>query len=172
MTRTEFSENMCGIWDLYDFCMEEDCDILNSMMSDDAFNDYINESLVEWARYDTWDALRDRLNGYADIMGADAYIFDDYEGDYRAMDEREFDDYYRAILDWADENDVFDPEDEEDDDPVPEPCVEEYEMEQPDCSLDEMFSDSTECVTAYRNHVAREREETDIAFKNMMEWSA
>ena len=112
MKRSEFPENMHSMWDLHEFCVENSCGFLEYMYDSDGFSDYIDESLMDYARNDYWRDLMTRLNGYDDMLDRYEYfVDDDYDG-WVGIDDSDFDHYYRDILEWADEHDVWDPEDE------------------------------------------------------------
>lgn len=152
MTRQEFIDNIDTVGELIDFCYEYDCDECEDIYSEDAMDDYINECLTDWARNNTW---RDLMNILNDLpTGYDYYRQDDY-GDWQGVDDYgDFDDYKQRVLEWGDDNEVWDAEDEEEEeeleeeptDPDPE---EEFE---PDFSLSELYTSS---VTVFQVSVAQ-----------------
>ena len=174
MKRSEFPENMHSMWDLHEFCVENSCGFLEYMYDSDGFSDYIDESLMDYARNDYWRDLMTRLNGYDDMLDRYEYfVDDDYDG-WVGIDDSDFDHYYRDILEWVDEHDVWDPEDDEEDDgnpPFERPSEPEEEEElfddwddfsdPDDCSFDDLCVSGSECVSAVRNRAEREAAEAD-----------
>lgn len=115
MTRDEFLENVNDWYELRDFCDDVGCDYCEDVYDDEGRDDYINECLMDWARNDSWYELRDRL---ADIpTGYEFYRIDDC-GDWRSLDDSDFDQYKQEVLEWMDDNEYWDEEedDEYDDD--------------------------------------------------------
>ena len=108
MTRDDFEE-ISYLGELLDFCYEVDCDILDNIGTD--ISDRIEEQISEAVRHLSWRTIRDRLND----INAD-YLEYFIEGDdwlefYDA--EENFDDYKDQVREWCEDNEVFDPEDEE-----------------------------------------------------------
>lgn len=110
MTRGEFLEDITCWDDLLAFCNENGCNVCEDIYSRSNMNDYINDVLVDMARNaDDWQDLWNEL----DIIpiGYDFYIKNEY-GEFTGADVVDFDDYKNDVLEWADDEEVFD-EDEE-----------------------------------------------------------
>ena len=119
MKRTEFIRDVTTWWELMDVCEEHSLRTCEDIIDDESRNDYINETLVDLARNNSWQDLRDTLNCYADDDGYDFYAYDDYYGRWRPLDDDDFDNYKDLVLEEMDNNDYFDPEDDEEDSEEP-----------------------------------------------------
>lgn len=115
MTRQQFIDEVNDWWELIDFCNDEGCSYCEDVYSEESRDDYINEELVDMARNaDSWASLRDNLN---DIdTDYDYYRCTDY-GDWEGLGDYEFRDYKEDVLEWADEQDIWEDDEEE---PLPE----------------------------------------------------
>ncbi len=114
MTRDEFIHDVTTVAELIDAANEFGCEHLTEDVVDsDYYNDYVDDALVEWARSDTWQELRDRLNEIYDESGYDWYIYDNYYGRYTGLGRDEFNSLKRDILDWMDDSGSWDDEEEE-----------------------------------------------------------
>lgn len=111
MTREEFIDDITTMWELLDFCEEHGCYVCEDVYSDEAYNDFINEDIVEWARNETWENLLSILQDLP--TGYDYYRRDEY-GDWYGVDSYDFDSYKNDVLSWGDDNCEWDePEEEE-----------------------------------------------------------
>ena len=111
MLRQDFIDDITTWGELIDFCNDEDCDICEDIYSEDARDEDIDRnSLVEWARGNSW---QDLLNILRDIpTGSDYYYCDDY-GDWYEADDNMFEDRKRDVLEWMDDGGYWDDEDED-----------------------------------------------------------
>ena len=150
MTRAEFDEEVNDFADLKSFCWDNDCDLLEDVYSDDEMNEYINEELVNFANeYGRWQELRDALGAINE-----SYYWYRHDGDldFEPIDY-EYEAYRSDVIRWAEENDVFDPEEEpEEEEAVGEPTEEapeeEFPVEDPSF-LQSCFAASMETFRAY-----------------------
>ena len=181
MKRSEFRERMGSMWDLHDFCVENDCEILGEMYDEYSFSEEIDNRLMDYARNDGWRDLLDRLRDFEDLTDRyDLIVFDPDDYEFVGVDESDFDRYYRDILEWADDQDVWEPEDDEeyDEEEEEDESFTEEEPEEepdfwdafndPDCSFDDLCASGVECVSAVRNRAAREQQNGDAAFDDFM----
>lgn len=118
MTRTDFQENVTSWWELIDFCRDNDCYYCDDIYDDDMKDDYINSNLSDMVVNATsWRDLLDTLEAIP--TGYNFYRKDEYDEFYEA-DEDDFDSYKQDVLDWCDDNDVWEPGDDDEDDEEPE----------------------------------------------------
>lgn len=134
MTRNEFLEDVTTFSDLKDFCYNENCSILEDVYDEEGRDDYINECLMDWAREDSWQDLYGRLDNIP--TGYDWYRYDDY-GDWCGLDDGDFEEYKGDVLEWADDNGVWDDDEEED---VEEDCFEDEPEDDEPAPEEEDFS--------------------------------
>lgn len=148
MTRTEFFENIGYFGDLKEFCWENNCYLLDDVISDDDRDEEIYDELREGM--DSWRNIRDWLNGLD--TGYDWWNRDG--GNYIGMDDDDFDAFLDEVAEWAESHGVFDPEDEEPEenvdteaDAVAEEtdsfCEDEEPIEEEDFTVGELFSESS-----------------------------
>lgn len=115
MTRQQFIDEVNDWWELIGFCNDEGCSRCEDVYSEEIRDDCINEELVDMARYAaSWASLLDMLNDIA--TGYDYYRRTDY-GDWEGLDDYEFKDYKNDVLGWADEQDIWEDDEEG---PIPE----------------------------------------------------
>lgn len=106
MTRAEFENEVTTWGELFDVCREHDLRTLDDVYDDEAYDDAINNELVERARQDNWyDVYRwlDELPS-----GEDYYYCGDY--DWEVAD---FDDFKGRVYEDMEYNDCFEEEEEE-----------------------------------------------------------
>ena len=162
MTRTEFQEDVTSWWDLVDFCRENDCYYCDDIYDDDSKDDYINSMLSDMARNaDCWRDLLDTLEAVP--TGYDFYRKNEYDEFYEADDD-DFDSYKQDVLEWGDDNDVWDPDEEDaEDDEEPEMSegTSEDEPDEDTPSLGDFFalclSESTKIFQEETNTGAHQR---------------
>lgn len=172
MTRDEFERNVRDWDELKNFCWENNCDECDSVESSDSWNEWIEDNLVDWARNETWRDMLSILNRMDDNSGYDWYVWDDYESEYRPVDDSDFDDYYRRVFEWADENDVFDDaEHDEEDEEDFEPVDPEDEEPTPDeeCSFDDICKDAIGCVRRINEEILERARQEDKMYAEIEE---
>lgn len=187
MTRQEFIDDVTTWDDLVAFCSEEDYD-LEDIYSAEQRDDYINEDLVEMARYNGWRDLLETLNDLSNGDGYD-YYRRDYNGDWVVLEDNdeEFNDLKGYVIEWMDENNYW-PDDEEDGDEEeynneeePPPAEEDefdddddddvdddIDIEKEDCSVHEMFAASVHCIRAIAQEEIDSAKERDMAFVSLV----
>lgn len=154
MTREEFLYDVRDYDELREFCEDVGCDILDGVYDEDMFNEYIEDRLVDLARENTWRDLYHILNDYDSDSGYDYYIWDE---DYCEYKPKDFDDLKSLVLDWADYEDAWHDDDEEEDYETeqvsdydrwltPEERFERIPTEEEDCTVFDMFKESRNCV--------------------------
>lgn len=151
MTREEFEE-IEDFSELLDFCNNYDCDIYNGIYDDDSYHDFIDEDIRDMVRCDSWEQIRDYLDELP--YGYDYYrrTDDGWEG----IDENsDFDCIKDEVRGWAEEEEIFDEEDEQEDEQEnDEPCSEVFECEEEEPEPDEPFTLS-ELVTVCKSSVQK-----------------
>lgn len=183
MTRQEFIDDVTTWSELLQFCYDEDYDT-NDIYTSEQRDDYINDELMDWARNDSWRDMLDALRALEDNDGYDYYRHDDY-GDWIGLDDGddEFDDFKDNVLEWMDEN-AYWPDDEEDegeeeyDDEEEAPPAddedsanddeEDFDIEDEDCSVGEMFAASVHCIRAIAQEEIEAAKALDRAFISLV----
>lgn len=93
MTRQEFVDNVTTAYDLVDFCYENDLDLCASWITSGELDDRICEIINDMTRDETWDRIRDYLNGIED-----GYEYYDADDDFRAIDDDDVENIRDQIL--------------------------------------------------------------------------
>lgn len=168
MTRNEFLENVTSFYDLKDFCSDEDCNLLEDVYDEEGRDDFINDCLMDWARDDSWQDLYNRLDSIP--TGYDWYRYDDY-GDWCSLDDEDFEEYKNDVLEWADNNGVWDDDEEdtdengdyfedkpEDDEPAP---------EKEDFSVGELIGMCVVALGTIQSEGARRAREEEEEFRRL-----
>ena len=103
----------------------------------------------------TWREILDTLQGYDGDSGYDYYLKNDY-GEFEGLGIYEdFTSYKDDVLDWGDDNDIWDEDDEdEDEDEEPQPYIDPEDaipLEIEDISIEELLSSNiiTAKITDY-----------------------
>ena len=109
MTRDEFLDNVNDFYDLVDFCNENSLSTCDYLLSDGSFDDWVDEQLEQWARYDRWWEVKDKLNDLP--SGYDWY---DTEWSVEGLSSSDFDDWKEKVLEEADLVNVWDDAEPED----------------------------------------------------------
>lgn len=169
MTRDDFVEYVTCWGDLIEFCDDFGCAYCEDVYDDEGKDDFFNEDLVEMARNaNNWQDLKSELDDIPD--GYDYYIRDNYDGSWSGADDYDFDRYKDDVLEWGDNNDVWEDDEEEceeetsqayieeeaDDDDEPEPVE--------DVSLSELFISSVSTVQVIADEVERKKEQEEEMF--------
>lgn len=163
MTRNEFLENVTSFDDLKDFCYNEDCSLLEDVYDEEGRDDVINECLMDWARDDSWQDLYNRLDNIP--TGYDWYRYDDY-GDWCSLDDEDFEEYKNDVLEWADNNDIWD-DDEEDDEEEDEPKDDEPAPEEEDFSVGDLIGMCVVALGTIQSEGARRAREEEEEFRRL-----
>lgn len=118
MTRSEFLSDVRDFWDLRDFCCDADSYYFDDIFEEGAKDEYVNEYLSNLGRNPDWKDVKDYLNDVPD-RESEWYRLDDYAG-FMALNDHDFINMKNEVMEWAEDNDIFDeepePEEEEDDD--------------------------------------------------------
>lgn len=132
MTRTEFVEEVLDFGDLINFCYENRCDdIVQSIYSRESVDDIIMEGIRDNCfGCDTWQQLYTALDTIPDCE------WYDLEYDY---DEADFDYKKEEVLNYADENGLWEEEEDEEDDDETFVLNEEDGEQEPDVNTNEMM---------------------------------
>lgn len=166
MTRDEFVNDVNTWWELKDFCIDNDCPIMDDVFDSDYLDEYLDREIEDWSQNMSWTTLRDKLNEIE--TGYDWYCWDGY-GDIAPMDEDDLDYYKDDILSWGDDHDIWDVEDEElepDDefeDELCEPENDEDEAVEEPFSVFELIVSCQSEVTNAKLQAEKEEKESDDA---------
>lgn len=155
MKRQEFIDEV-GYWgDLIDFCNQEGCEVCEDIYSSGDRDYEIEEDLCEMVRDSSWREILDSLQAYDRDSGYDYYLKNDW-GDFEGLNDYEdFTSYKDDVLDWGDDNDIWDEDDEdEDEDEEPQPYIDPEDaipLEIEDISIEELLSSNiiTAKITDY-----------------------
>lgn len=111
MTRSYYLGYVTDWCELIELCQDYDCDICEDVIDDDTLDEYVDSDISD-LEYG-WRRIRDLL---PDIPTGYDYYRHDGPFDYVGLNNGDFQDYKSRILEWMDENDLWDAEDDEDDD--------------------------------------------------------
>lgn len=169
MTRADFYNTITTWPQLIQFCRDVGCSYTSDVYSEAARDEYIEDSLVDWAREGTWQELRDRL---CDIPTGYEYYEEDY-GDWRPLDDGNLAAFRDDVAEWCDDCDYWDEEEDYDeyDDYIEEaPNIDPEDIdpiEEEDCSLDELFDAGHICIRNIEE-LERQRCQEEISALNTM----
>ena len=111
MTRQEFLDDVTTFDELHSFCIDIGYDLQeDGAYSEEEYNDYIEEDVYDAVRDNSWRETRDWLSSLPD--GYDFYLRDGW-GEWVGRSYEDIDDLKERVLEYADENDLFDIEDED-----------------------------------------------------------
>lgn len=122
MTREEFIRDYhdASISELIDFCSENNIYYLtDDFYSEDSFNDYMTDEIMDCVRNDGWRDAADFAGGLPD-SGYDWYVRDNF-GDWVGVDDDEVAyrrDLYEDILSDCDDSDFWDYDEDENENPI------------------------------------------------------
>ena len=106
MTRQEFLDDVNGFSDLLRFCSDEDLDACSYVKTADELDEWLNDTILDWAREMCWTELRDQLD---DINTN----YDYYDTEYGVEGiDYDFERYKWYALEEADELDIWDEEED------------------------------------------------------------
>lgn len=105
MTRQEFIDRVTTASDVFEFCYDEDLDYCSSWVTNDDLDGYLCEVIRDMTHNETWDRIRDFLDGIDE-----GYDFYDSDNDYCGIDDDDVENVREQILDY------FEFDDEEDED--------------------------------------------------------
>lgn len=115
MTREEFLE-ITYVSDLLEFADDVGYNFYDhdsfEVMDQDALDEYISSSIDDWA-YDGWEYLRNRLDDVP--TGYEYYTLNQW-GELEGLCYNNANEIRGGLLDWCDENGIFDEESDEDED--------------------------------------------------------
>lgn len=166
MTRQQFIDEITSWSELIGWCVDNGCSYCDDIYTDDDRDEIINDTLVDMAEDNNWLELKDIL---VTLDETSAYYWKrDEWGDWCDVDD-DFDDYFNDVLEWADDNDMFESGEEE---PIPEETTsEEAPVEQPDefvadtnISLGDFFVSSVESLGVIASEAATIAAEANSEF--------
>lgn len=178
MTREEFIDDITNFSELKEFCYDFDCELLDDVYDQESMDDDINAWIDDNHRDYSWDELRDDLN---DIPTGYDYYVQTGVLEYEGLDITDFQSYKNDVIEWCDENEIWEDEEEEDEEPAwwqPEECDEplfdededddDPAVEDEDFGVGELFA---VCIVSFSDIVEeqekREREEAE-AFSGLV----
>ena len=173
MTRNDFLNNVTEWWELLDFCSDEGCYICEDIIDSDQLDEYVEEDIRD-TNY-SWRDIRDSLS---EIPTGYGYYRMNGSFDYDGMDENDFDSYKDDVLEWGDNNGVWEDEPDEDDDFDTDAMFNEEDsepdespVEDEDFSIGELMGFCGVVLLDIRREEAAERAREDEAFNHQHESS-
>ena len=177
MTRSYFLDYVTDWYELIDLCRDYDCDICEDIIDDDQLDDYVLEDINNSER--SWRDIRDFLS---DIPTGYEYYRCDGTFDYVGLDESDFEDYKSRVLDWMDEDSLWDAEEEDEDEgdfdpnevdffspgPEPEPEPEEPPVDEEDFSVSELMCMCSAELVTIRQVTEQQKVEFDRAVSSTL----
>lgn len=134
MTRQEFIDSI-NYWDeLIEFCSDKGCDYCDDLHDAYQWDNCIEDDVREIIRNSGWRDVLSTLQDYEDLSGYEFYRRDEY-GDWYGLDNNDFDQYKNDILAWADDNGIWNDDEEE----GSQPYDTEDEIPLEDISFEELF---------------------------------
>lgn len=130
MTREQFYDQIEDFEDLIEFCDDYDCHECEDVVRDRDLSDMIDDDIRDALAYNMWYEIRDALAGIC----TDGFDYFRRGGslDYTGLDDYDFEEYKTSVAEWAERNDIFDEDDEDewrDDEQMIEPVDEQDEEE-------------------------------------------
>lgn len=157
MTRREFLDNVDDFYGLLEFCNENGCDICEDIYDSDTYDECVDDDLAEATREDGWRTIRDWLDDLP--TGYDFYRREGFLT-YSGVDN-DFEDYKSDVLEWADDNEIWDEEDdeEEEEEGLEEDVVEDDDFEvEDDIPFDDMMRACTAPLAEQEAHAEAEQQ--------------
>lgn len=154
MTREEFLNDVTSIEELYYFCQENECSVMEDIIPAYELGDYMDEKIKDLVRYESWQTVRDFLNEIDD--GYDWY---DVYNDFVGVSEDDFYDWQGKVLEYMDDNEYWDEPDgeepdeefhEDDDEDEEDEEDNEEELEIAEDSVDSLIADISEMYQTIR----------------------
>ena len=166
MTRQEFLDEITTIWELLDWCSDNNCYIYDEIQDQDGYDEWIGDLLSDRARDWSWQDIESWLSDLP--QGYEYYRYSEYDGSWTGIGVFEFNDLRDEVLEWADENGVWDQneEEEESDDPEPEPEPERTPIAAFD--MDGIMNDTHMLLLTYRRRSAEEKAAMERATAEMI----
>ena len=112
MTRQEFIDDVNTWGDLFSFCSDEGCELLEDVYDEDGFVDAVQYDVDE-SDYG-WMDLKDYLNDLPEYCGGTMYRRNGFFEYDMLDDDYDFEAYKEDVLRWADDYGRFDEEDGDD----------------------------------------------------------
>ena len=149
LTRNYFLDYVTDWSELIELCQDYNCDICEDIIDDDTLDEYV-DSDISGCDYG-WRSLRDYLS---DIPTDYDYYRCDGSFDYVGLDDGDFEDYKSRVLDWMDEDDLWDADGEPEE-------PEEPPVEEEDFSVSVLMSMCGSELITIRQAAERQKKELD-----------
>lgn len=108
MTRSYFLDYVTDWDELIELCRDYDCNICEDIIDDDTLDEYVESDISN--SHESWRTIRDYLSGIG--TGYDYYRCDG-TFDYVGLDDGDFEDYKSRVLEWMDEDGLWDAEEDD-----------------------------------------------------------
>lgn len=144
MTRQDFIDNIDTVGELMTFCYNEGIeDFIDDIYTSDSRDEAIRDRIDDYLYNGSWSEVRDYLRDLEDSLWDEYYLYDDWDG-WRIMDDDDLERRINDVIEYMDENDLWDEEEHED--PisvsVDESALEssdDFEFEDEDFGIDGLF---------------------------------
>lgn len=177
MTRQDFIDNVNTYYDLVDFCQEIDY-YVDGIYSEDERDDLIYEEIIDMVRSCSWNEIKNYLDDMPE--GYDYYYKNEW-GEWIGYDYDQIDEFKELVLDYADENDLFDRDDEEDEndtaDEEDEPEESEEAQEEDNdpvelgCDMGDFLTSGNSVMEAIRERADADKRAYDFAMQRFLNMS-
>lgn len=166
MTRQEFLDEITTIWELLDWCSDNNCYIYDEIQDQDGYDEWIGDLLSDRARDWSWQDIESWLSDLP--QGYEYYRYSEYDDSWTGIGDYDFADLRDEALEWGDDHDVWDNAEgeEEEDDPEPEPEPEKTPVAAFD--MDGIMNDTHMLLLTYRRRSAEEKAAMERATAEMV----
>lgn len=166
MTRQEFLDEITTIWELLNWCSDNNCYIYDEIQDQDGYDEWISDLLSDRARDWTWQDIESWLSDLP--QGYEYYRYSEDDDSWEGVGDYDFTGLRDEALEWGDENGVWDQDEDEEepDDPEPEPEPERAPIAAFD--MDDIMSDTREVLLTYRRRSEAERAAEERAAAEMI----
>lgn len=155
---------------MLDFCSDEGCNICEDIIDSDQLDEYVEEDIRD-TNY-SWRDIRDSLS---EIPTGYGYYRMNGSFDYDGMDENDFDSYKEDVLEWGDNNGVWEDEPDDEDDFDTDTMFNEEDsepdeppVEEEDFSIGELMGFCGVVLLDIRREEAAERAREDEALNQLI----
>lgn len=164
MTRQEFIDNVENIDELREFCDEIDYD-LEGVYTEEDRDERILDEVSDMVHDCNWYDIRNFLDNQP--TGYDFYYCDDWN-EWEGRNYTDIDDFKNAVLEYCDDNGLFDEEEEEE--------IEEFEEDEEDdeepvelgCDMNDFFNSGNDTMRQIRERAEAEAREYDEAMQKFL----
>lgn len=164
MTKQYFINEVNSWSELMDVCYDEGCNCCDDVYDDEAYDETIDNQIMDWLESESWRDVLARLNDLP--TGYDYYTRDDW-GEWHGVDN-DFDVYKSDVFDWFEDNGYWEDEAQEDNQEDDyDDYGEDEPLEEEEISVAELFAVCKNKVQDAEKNKASEQQEKDAAFDTL-----